>query len=51
MMIMTGGEERSESEWKNLLQSAGFSSTRVYKKEGQLDLIEAKPDKQPLKRR
>jgi len=43
MMIMTGGEERTESEWKKLLQSAGFALTRVYKKEGQLDLVEAKP--------
>jgi O-methyltransferase domain/Dimerisation domain len=45
MMIMTGGRERSESEWKNLLQSTGFALTRVYKEEGQLDLIEAKLDK------
>src|SRR5713101_1758182 len=45
MMIMTGGEERTESEWRNLLQSAGFVLNRVYKREGQLDLIEAKPDK------
>ena len=45
MMIMTGGKERTEAEWKNLLQSAGFALTRVYKKEGQFDLIEAKPDK------
>jgi hypothetical protein len=45
MMIMTGGQERTESEWKNLLQSAGFLLNRVYKKEGQLDLIEAKPHK------
>jgi len=45
MMIMTGGEERTESEWKNLLQSAGFRLNKVYKKEGQLDLIEAKPNK------
>jgi len=51
MLIMTGGEERTESEWKNLLQSAGFALTRVYKKEGQFDLIEAKPDKQPPQRR
>ena len=51
MLIMTGGEERTESEWKNLLQSAGFALTRVYKKEGQFDLIEAKPDKRPLQRR
>jgi O-methyltransferase/methyltransferase family protein len=45
MMIMTGGRERSESEWKNLLHSAGFVLTRVYKKEGTLDLIEAKLEK------
>ena len=51
MLIMTGGEERTESEWKNLLQSAGFALTQVYKKEGQFDLIEAKPDKQPPHRR
>src|SRR5712691_11309411 len=51
MLIMTGGEERTESEWKSLLQSAGFALTRVYKKEGQFDLIEAKPDKRPLQRR
>ena len=51
MLIMTGGEERTESEWKNMLQSAGFVLTRVYKKEGQFDLIEAKPDKRPLQRR
>jgi len=51
MLIMTGGEERTEFEWKNLLQSAGFALTRVYKKEGQFDLIEAKPDKRPQQRR
>jgi len=45
MMIMTGGKERTEAEWKNLLQSAGFTLNRVYKKQGQFDLIEAKPDK------
>jgi len=51
MLIMTGGEERTESEWKSLLKSTGFALTRVYKKEGQFDLIEAKPDKRPLQRR
>ena len=45
MMIMTGGEERTESERRNLLQSAGFLLNKVYKEEGQLDLIEAKPNK------
>ena len=48
MMIMTGGKERTEAEWKNLLQTTGFDLTRVYKQEGQFDLIEAKPDKQSL---
>jgi O-methyltransferase domain/Dimerisation domain len=43
MLYMTGGVERAESEWRSLLQSAGFRLTRVYKKEGQLDLVEAKP--------
>ncbi len=43
MLIMTGGEERTEAEWKHLLHSAGFALTRVYKKEGQLDLLEARP--------
>ncbi len=43
MMIMTGGVERTESEWKSLLKPAGFSLTKVHKKEGQLDLVEANP--------
>ena len=47
MMIMTGGQERTESEWKNLIHSGGFALTRIHKKEGQLDLIEAKPKKMP----
>jgi hypothetical protein len=51
MLIMTGGEERTESEWRSLLQSSGFALTRIYKKEGQFDLIEARPDKQPTQRR
>jgi len=44
MMIMTGGAERTESEWRNLLQAAGFTLSKVHRKEGQLDLIEAKPN-------
>jgi len=44
MMIMTGGEERTESEWRNMLQASGFTLTKVHRKEGQLDLIEAKPN-------
>lgn len=47
MMIMTGGQERTESEWKSLLHLAGFTLARIHKKEGQLDLIEAKPLRMP----
>ena len=47
MMIMTGGQERTESEWRNLLHSTGFTITRILKKEGQLDLIEARPNEMP----
>ncbi len=43
MLAVTGGEERSESEWKNLLKSAQFKVTRFHRKKGELDLIEAKP--------
>ncbi len=43
MLFMLGGAERTEPEWKTLLDSAGFAVTRVLKGEGQLDLIEAKP--------
>jgi hypothetical protein len=44
MMIMTGGEERTESEWRNMLHASGFTLSKVHRKEGQLDLIEAKPN-------
>src|SRR6266849_3301190 len=44
MMIMTSGEERTESEWRTLLQAAGFTLSKVHRKEGQLDLIESKPN-------
>ena len=46
MMIMTGGEERTESEWRTLLDSTGFVLTKVYRRQGHLDLIEAEPSKQ-----
>lgn len=45
MMIMTGGQERTEAEWKSLLHATGFALARIFKKEGQLDLIEARPYK------
>lgn len=43
MLAVTGGEERTESEWKNLLKSAQFRVKRFHRKKGELDLIEAKP--------
>ncbi len=43
MLAVTGGEERTESEWNNLLKSAQFKVTRFQRKKGELDLIEAKP--------
>jgi hypothetical protein len=43
MLFMTGGAERTESEWKNLLHSTGFAVAKFWKKEGMLDLVEAKP--------
>jgi hypothetical protein len=45
MLSMFGGEERTEAEWRSLLQPAGFVVARVHRKQGQLDLIEAKPIK------
>lgn len=43
MLAVTGGEERTESEWQNLLKSAKFKVTRFHRKKGELDLVEAKP--------
>ncbi len=49
MLAVTGGRERSEREWKNLLQQAGFTLTRVYPVDGDTQLVrnvgivEAKP--------
>jgi len=43
MLFMTGGVERTESEWKSLLRPTGFAVTKFWKKEGVADLIEAHP--------
>jgi hypothetical protein len=43
ILSITGGDERTESEWKNLLRSARFKVTGFRKKKGELDLIEPKP--------
>jgi hypothetical protein len=41
MMVMTGGRERTEADWRNLLEKAGFSLTRVRPNLPNQDLIEA----------
>jgi hypothetical protein len=49
MLAVTGGRERSEREWKILLEQAGFTLTRVYPVGGDTQLVrnvgivEAKP--------
>lgn len=43
MLIMTGGLERSEGEWRSLLRAAGFDLTNVRRTSSPFDLIEAKP--------
>lgn len=43
MMVMNGGRERTEAEWRRLLAEAGFSLVRVYSGEENHDLIEARP--------
>jgi hypothetical protein len=34
MLAVTGGKERSEREWRTLLDAAGFTLTRVYRRWG-----------------
>lgn len=43
MLVMTGGRERAEGEWRTLLEAAGFALTRVRRTGGRLDRIEATP--------
>lgn len=43
MLIMTGGMERSEEEWRSLLRAAGFELENVRRTTSPFDLIEAKP--------
>jgi len=43
MLIMTGGMERSEDEWRSLLRAAGFHLANVRRTTSPFDLIEAKP--------
>jgi hypothetical protein len=41
MLVMTGGQERSESEYRQLLDSAGFELTRVVPTKSAVSIVEA----------
>jgi hypothetical protein len=45
MLAVTGGRERSESEWKTLLEAAGFHLTGVYPVGSDVGIVEARPGK------
>jgi hypothetical protein len=44
MMLMTGGKERTEEEYRQLLGQAGFRLNRVISTSCDLNIIEALPD-------
>ena len=43
MLAVTGGRERSEREWRTLLETAGFRLTGVYPVGSEVGVLEAKP--------
>lgn len=43
MLAVTGGRERSEREWKSLLEAAGFRLAGVYPVGNDVGIVEAKP--------
>ena len=43
MLAVTGGRERSEREWRTLLEAAGFRLTGVYPVGSDVGIVEAKP--------
>ncbi len=43
MLAVTGGRERSEPEWRALLEAAGFRMTGVYPVGSDVGIVEAKP--------
>lgn len=43
MLAVTGGRERSEAEWKVLLEAAGFRLTGVFPVGSDVGIVEAKP--------
>jgi len=42
MMVLTGGRERTESEFQSLLQEGGFSMVQVIREAG-VSIIESRP--------
>jgi hypothetical protein len=40
MLVMTGGRERTEAEFRQLYESAGFRLTRVFPTESPFSVIE-----------
>lgn len=43
MLVMNGGRERTEEEWRTLLARTGFSISRVFRGHRNQDLLEARP--------
>jgi hypothetical protein len=43
MLAVTGGRERSEREWKALLEAAGFRLTGIHPVGSEIGIVEAKP--------
>jgi hypothetical protein len=43
MLVMTGGRERTEKEWRTLLEKAGYTIERIIPTESFLSIIEAVP--------
>lgn len=48
MLAVTGGRERSEQEWRVLLEQAGFRLAAVHPVGTDVGIVEAKPEKQVL---
>jgi ubiquinone/menaquinone biosynthesis C-methylase UbiE len=43
MLAVTGGKERSEREWKTLLEAAGFRMIGVHAADSEVGIVEARP--------
>jgi SAM-dependent methyltransferase len=43
MLFMLGGAERTEAEWRALLERSGFAVDRIHRVPGPFDIIAAKP--------